>query len=376
MSYVIVGNDEQDRVTSYTCDSSIVSIDTFIPFETPYVYELVYPCLDPQEDTIKDVSEKLLTAAATAYRILPPGNGCVEPPGVYVPGGARDEDEDMNWIGATYSLTESVVVPDYACANFMATSTGGECCVVVEGSLAFLPSGGYDEQEFTKFVASTLNRNSFSSGESFQTSFLAAAIDYTYSPKENARDQFGLEGEGGNTNVITGIGGNVQPAQADDSKVTVMGGALLSGLVVAALGVFFVIFRRRKNAHSYDDDDLEANTSKTDMGGMHNVETQETLQLDAHVLSDSVTRSHDHYNVDSPGQEYEYHFDLSNTMKNDVLSTYGHYPTSMAVVAPYPMSGEMSVEVSEDGSAADSWAQTDATVGSLEDRLGEITAEI
>jgi len=40
-----------------------------------------------------------------------------------------------------------------------------------------------------------------------------------------------------------------------------------------------------------------------------------------------------------------------------------------AVVPPYPMDETSDSEV-------DSWAQTDGTVGSLEDRLEEITAEI
>lgn len=81
-----------------------------------------------------------------------------------------------------------------------------------------------------------------------------------------------------------------------------------------------------------------------------------------------------------------YTFDLANSLKNDVMGTYGNStgggssdndpyssmmsgPTSMAVVPPYPMDETSDSEV-------DSWAQTDGTVGSLEDRLEEITAEI
>jgi hypothetical protein len=44
-------------------------------------------------------------------------------------------------------------------------------------------------------------------------------------------------------------------------------------------------------------------------------------------------------------------------------------PTTIAVVPPYPME-----ETSD--SEADSWAQTDGTVGSLEERLDEVRGEI
>jgi hypothetical protein len=65
----------------------------------------------------------------------------------------------------------------------------------------------------------------------------------------------------------------------------------------------------------------------------------------------------------------KYTFDLSDTFKQNIMGTYA--PTTMQVVAPYPMLEDTSCD-----SEVDSWAQTDGTVGSLEDRLEEITAEI
>ena len=59
-----------------------------------------------------------------------------------------------------------------------------------------------------------------------------------------------------------------------------------------------------------------------------------------------------------------YRFDLSESFKNDVMGTYNHSaaaPTTMQVMPPYPMMEETS------DSEADSWAQMDGTVGSLEE---------
>jgi hypothetical protein len=364
----------RDRIVAYRCDSNLVTIESFLRFSTPYVYDLKYPCSNSVDNAMQDVSEKILVAAASEYKIVPPGTGCAVPPN---PSGFGAESERSNWIAGAYSNTPDVLVPnDFPCL-VAADADQNECCRVVEGAMQFQPSGGYDGDEFRDFVANTLKKSSFTSGESFQTTYRGAIIDYTYTPAETPRDQFESETEDDprDTNTsVSGIGTETQQT-GDDSKVTAMGGALLSGLVVAFIGVLFIVFRRRRQSR-YDDEDLEANMSNTDMDA---AEGLETLQLD--VLSDgnmdrnySPRRNQERYiESSSHSNAYEYKFDLSSSMKNDVMGTYGGGgPTSMAVTAPYGISGE----ASDNGSEVDSWAQTDGTVGSLEDNLDEITAEI
>jgi hypothetical protein len=359
-SFVLIGKNA-DRTVAYTCDPDLVTIDSFIRFETPYVYDLQYPCATPLSWMIamQDVSENLLNAAADEYGILPPGNGCAVPPKGYGQdaGSGYGDGERSNWIAGLFSSTPDELVPNVKC---LSDTTDTECCVVVEGSMQFQPSGGFDGDEFRDFVSSTLNRRSFTSVETFNTSFRGAAIDYTYSPGEDARDQL-AEGPRGPT--VSAIGNEQPSSQPDDGKVTYLGGALLSGLVVATIGALFIVFRRRRRSR-FDDHDLEEAASDVD------AESQDALQLE--VLSDgnhSPRRSQEHYaDSPSPRQAYEYKFDLGNSMKNDVMGTYGGGgPTSNAV---------MSGEVSDNGSEVDSWAQTDGTVGSLEDNLDELTAEI
>jgi hypothetical protein len=123
--------------------------------------------------------------------------------------------------------------------------------------------------------------------------------------------------------------------------------------------------------------------------------------------SNSLPDENNNNNVRNSGQKNKnytmsrfrntgYAFDLGQTIKNEIMMKHNnsnsnhknrsrsnsagsgnnvpnnnlHAPTMMEVVAPYPMLEETS------DSEADSWAQTDGTVGSLEERLEDITVEI
>ena len=89
--------------------------------------------------------------------------------------------------------------------------------------------------------------------------------------------------------------------------------------------------------------------------------------------------------MSTPGNS-SYAWDLSTSFQREIMSAHGQVspaaaqppvgphnqqfgPTTIEVVPPYPLD-----ETSE--SEADSWAQTEGTVGSIEENLEEITAEI
>jgi len=94
--------------------------------------------------------------------------------------------------------------------------------------------------------------------------------------------------------------------------------------------------------------------------------SDEIVDRNASTITDSFDGREDSDNRGS------YTFDLGDAWRDQVVGAYGYDqygPTTIAVVPPYPMEETSDSEV-------DSWAQTDGTVGSLEDRLEEITAEI
>jgi len=163
----------------------------------------------------------------------------------------------------------------------------------------------------------------------------------------------------------------------------------MAALIAAVLGVGFLMYRR------YRQRSTTANTVSKDTDEMFG----DDAPFRVSVLSDDAD-CYDANNMNANAEKYnqnqtgtissfdddsgndavlppKYAFDLSQSFKNDVMGTYGGVansnrspPTTMQVVAPYPILDET------DDSVADSWAQTDGTVGSLEERLEEITAEI
>ena len=172
------------------------------------------------------------------------------------------------------------------------------------------------------------------------------------------------------------------------------------------LGVFIILFRRhRKSENSRrrgiydgaiddtfrekgedDDDDFHVTVVNDANYNSFPVKRQltcrscvtETENDDGDAFESELLDNDDH-----PGSP-KYAFDLGQSLKMKVLGTYA--PTTIPVVAPYPLHGSFTnvgplsntdMDISGcDSEAEDSWAQTDGTVGSLEERLEEITAEI
>jgi hypothetical protein len=353
-----ISSGDSGAIVSYRCSSVFGDFER-VP--APYFYDFQYPCLNSiaaeeafVETTTRDMSLKLLQRAALAYRILPSGDGCFVPP-----------TKDVNWVvGVSSTPAGDSIVTDFGCQRLIDT-VPGECCVVVQGGLEFVPSGDYDETAFKRFVAEQLNDAEFSD---YNTAFIGSEVEFT------------LEGDNPLPPAISSVDDSPREP-ANENKVTVMGGFVIFGLCAVVFGALFIVFRRRSKRALADDiegdfdpaDDFD-NSKDLEMLG-----TDETLQLD--VLSDEMGRRTPKSYEETPDSQagYEYTFDLGSSLKNDVMGTYGstphspssygNAPSNMRVTAPYPMS-----ETSD--SEADSWAQTDGTVGSLEDHLEEITAEI
>lgn len=70
-----------------------------------------------------------------------------------------------------------------------------------------------------------------------------------------------------------------------------------------------------------------------------------------------------------------YTFDLGASMKNELFKIHGRAPSSASDPRMYNNGGTIGIEETSD-SDADSWAQTDGTIGSLELQLEPITAEV
>jgi hypothetical protein len=196
-----------------------------------------------------------------------------------------------------------------------------------------------------------------------------------------------------------------QSSEGGDEDITITGGFLIASFIGVMMGVFFVLFRRhRKNENSgrhiydgaiddtfreqgenNDDDDFHVTVVNDPNYNSFPVKRQmtcrscitETENGDGDAFESELLDNDDMEHPISP----KYAFDLGQSFKMKVMGTYA--PTTIPVVAPYPLlnshpANDMDLPVvsSCDSEAEDSWAQTDGTVGSIEERLEEITAEI
>lgn len=370
---------EDDLPTAYECDFHVqtgtISVQSGIVKDS--YYDMLYPCdLDPL-DGIKLYGVAVLENIAEEFGILPSGNACVIP-----------NTKLPLWMIGVSSEPADSIVETLECQKLSTKNDDSMCCVVVKAPMTFWWTDGEFSDEDILDVLKSQWRSPLKNmvDAEYEIEYLGAFMETTegdvktYSPPRN------------DESVFTGA---VQEIQQDNNKFTIVGGFVLGGLLAVFVGAVFVLMRRRNRARQSD---IEVAIQKSGSYGEHSSDGP-TLEVD--VMSDDMPRGFypGGINNDNVGNSYNdaqqedfptpssYTFDLANSLKNDVMGAYfgngggsssnnnnNHSesmgpPTSMAVVLPYSMDETSDSEV-------DSWAQTDGTVGSLEDRLEEITAEI
>lgn len=341
-------------------------------------YDLAYSCSTEKQNAANYIAEQLLMKAALAWNILPIGDACTDPQNHY---GA--------WLFGVSSQGPDEFVSDFGCQRLTPNATKRECCQVVHLEMKFIPTGGFNITKLQQFVKDQLDTADPNYSLLFRTASVDDPLIINNTPNYTV--------PGGKINVPT-ISGAVQSAQSpeDSQKITVSGAFLISLLVGAVLGVFLVMYRRYRSRSSggstvgKDCDDfcnstMEHGPSIEDCSDFHvtvindncidDINSSFPRQYTSLGLGDIDIEEKQRDFLDDMDMEdleeappAKYAFDLGDSFRNDVMGTYA--PTTMQVVAPYPL------EDTSCDSEADSWAQTDGTVGSLEERLEQITAEI
>lgn len=312
-------------------------------------YDMLYPCNDNVQQGVDMIAANVLSNVAEYFNILPDGKAC-SIPYTALP---------LWLIGVSLKPADSTV-QGFPCQKLVANPSAGQCCVVVHAPMNFWWTD-FDPKEtaMMKVLSNEFVSPQATVGTSYQVSYLGAYIDLT------------TETGQGTVNVPISKPES-PPAASKNNTFTIVGVFVLAAMIVIFAGAIFVIWRRRRKWRT--NRDVEAAISKSDLGFAEDGSDGPTLEVD--VMSDDMPQSNIKGSYDFQDDSYptsnSYTFDLSDEMKNKVFGTYGRAnfgPTTMNVVAPYPMEEHSDSE-------ADSWAQTDGTVGSLEDRLEEITAEI
>mmetsp|Transcript_21458 Transcript_21458/g.35534 ORF Transcript_21458/g.35534 Transcript_21458/m.35534 type:complete len:375 (+) Transcript_21458:232-1356(+) len=355
---VVLDYDENDQfVISYACQF-LMENNVVTPIEVSFYYDLLF---DTGEDprTERQYLEFLLLGQIAQEYGLQSGNACISPP----------EDGTFYLVQAT-SLPEDVPNPQFdECFDLIPAA--GQECISYSGTVSGYVLGPDDPSTMVQFIASSLTNGVVTAGTSLQVAFLGTQIDPT---------------NGGRDSLTAAI--NQDEPLADESAsndaFTYVGILLTVALACAFVGLVAVVWRMRQRRQQRWREELimttDANTTlDSGGGGAYDTTGIITLPQSDHEQRDTYDESElpSQYGMenmvirpnhpgDLPPAQGSYTFDLGDNMKLGVLGKHGG-SSSRAKRAL--------VEESED-SDVDSWAQTDATLGSLEVRIGEIRAEI
>lgn len=146
--------------------------------------------------------------------------------------------------------------------------------------------------------------------------------------------------------------------------ITMVGSFLIAAFCLAFIGLAFVLYRRRQ---AYLDSIQQMHHNLSKESDLQNYDT------DPHN-SDDISGGDPQDSIGEPDNfPNNITFDLGNTFKDQLMGVHGFGGPKRPPMnaAPYGAS----VDGASD-SDADSWAQTDGTIGSLELQLEPITAEV
>lgn len=215
--------------------------------------------------------------------------------------------------------------------------------------------GDGDTSLFQSYIQQNLN--SIGGNQGLQIAYLGAQLDPSIVVSDNGRDDL---------DVSSNVKETPQTEEpASSGTLTFVGGLMVAGFVVAFVGLFFVLYRRRQRFLAAQD--MELALSKSDLDDMS--------PGDGDPDSSSKEGRPEAYGNYEPeiGEDDDdfptnYRFDMATSMKNELFNIHGR-------AADPPKSYGIGIEETSD-SDADSWAQTDGTIGSLELQLEPITAEV
>jgi hypothetical protein len=353
---IYADNDNKNgEITEYKCDYHVQSgaIKDGNGIEVSSYYDMLYPCNEDPERIMNAIAPTVLTNIAEYFELLPDGTVCTIP-----------NTLKPLWVIGISSYPSDAMVKNVECQKLEANSTSASCCGVVHAPMTFWwTDRDYQRNDILDVLSVEFNSPKATAAvqsENVKIQYVGAYMEGT-----------GEDVQGNMPPVIPASEGpKAEGSSKSGNQMTMTGVIVLVALILVVLAAGFVVIVQRRSKKRGNNQDSLAKSDDTHSDGP-------TLEVD--VMSDGCDYPSNSqqqmqplpysFEDDMANTPNSYTFDLANSMKLDVLGTYSGLPTCMAVVPPYPMEETSDSEV-------DSWAQTDGTVGSLEDRLEEITAEI
>jgi len=313
--------------------------------EVEYYYELLRS-IDEDESDVRHRSERdTLNSVATHFG-LDNGARCSVPP------------VNVIWLVKISSRPDDEPVNLFPCEYLQPAAN--QTCQVYHGFMTGSALGGNDSADLVKFLRDSLH--TAPQDDSYRMAFLGTQID-TSALAETSYNNLPPA-----VNSVTS-----EATQPREKRVTVLGGFLVALFALACVGILLVLYRRRRKWLTAQDVELALSKSHLDGPSPSAPASSSQRNIKRHLVevgSDAIDESAEHAN--SPDGVNQYTFDLGASMKNELFGIHGRNGTGKAQRSSNHPPGS---DVSGD-SDADSWAQTDGTIGSLEQQLDPITAEV
>lgn len=364
---VLEDSNDEGLVTSYKCDHHVKSgkITAQSGRTISSYYEMLLPCQDDPEDSMRIVASELLDSLGDTFGLLPDGRTCTVP----------DTTLDIWVIGLSSSPSDSLV-PFMECKNLSSGDNEELCCVVVQAPMTFWVTNTNSEDEaIMKHLAACLNEGAFT----YKTVYIGSMMEFTGN---------GVQGQLpgppvlplDDDIVVTGIVQAPTTNGNDRQPITIIGGFLMAALIIVVVFGFGLIVSRRRKRRLEEIRVLEAAERRAleFMKDDDSVGPVVELRVDDETYQQHAIASNNSFGPSDIRQVRDYRqgyaFDIANSMKNHIMAQYGDNrghpgPHGTAAYPPFGMDETSDSEV-------DSWAQTEGTVGSLEENLEQITAEI
>ena len=214
-------------------------------------------------------------------------------------------------------------------------------------------SGDDDPSALENYIQQNLN--TLGKNQNYEIAYLGAQLDTSLIDSNPGSDNL--------SPALNSAESQVQSNNNDKGKrtVTFVGGLMVAGFLAAFLGIFFMLYRRRQKFLSAQDVEIALSKSDLDDASLREQRRER----------DRRQQSGDDLDEPEIGEEYDnnYTFDLGSSMKHELFNIHGR------ATADQQKQYGIGIEETSD-SDADSWAQTDGTIGSLELQLEPITAEV
>mmetsp|Transcript_30018 Transcript_30018/g.44378 ORF Transcript_30018/g.44378 Transcript_30018/m.44378 type:complete len:395 (+) Transcript_30018:216-1400(+) len=356
-----ITKNENNFDTEYSC-TQLVQYNEPNFIEINFLYDLISPETgDP--DFARQQFEFLLLQRIASYFGLQNGSSCLMPP-------TKDDDAFTfsHMIQAT-SLPDDL--PNPQLSECLTPFYSNQTCISYVAALSMKILGPDDKNDMIDFIAHSIDDGIITSGSSLEAAFLGTQI------LDETNDVLPA------INTIE-ISRNPTDKENVSKPFTSIGVVLVVGLTVAFIGLMFVVWRTRQrrkkwlrenvimasNNHSLNKEQPDIrDTQDTTDGSDEKEEPAEVPQnfgLDCYAASDnSFTDLDDVVVQDNNKPSYE--FDLGNSMKSSLFGVHGQRRST-----PFFPELESSSVADSD---VDSWAQTDATIGSLDERISVVVGD-